>query len=77
MKKARILKAKPTETHMRSIVKAVSYRVVIVISIFLITLFTTGKLASALQITGITAITGTILYYLHERVWARINWGRK
>lgn len=77
MKKTRILKTKPTETHMRSIVKAVSYRVVIVISIFLITLFTTGKLASALQITGITAITGTILYYLHERVWARINWGRK
>lgn len=80
MKKPRLSKhmvAKPNETHARSIVKAVTYRVIIIISIFIITFITTSKLASALQITGITAITGTIIYYLHERVWSRIKWGRK
>lgn len=76
MKKITVLKAKANETHARSILKAVSYRAIIIISIFVTTLLTTGKLASAVQVTGITAITGTIIYYLHERVWSRIKWGR-
>lgn len=65
------------ESHARSIVKSITYRVLIVISIFIITLLTTGRLADAAAITGISAITGTIIYYLHERVWSRIHWGRK
>ncbi len=76
MKKSKILQTKPNESHARSIVKAVSYRLVIIISIFITTLLTTGKLASAVQVTGITAITGTIIYYVHERIWSRIKWGR-
>lgn len=65
------------ETATRSVVKSITYRVLIIISIFIVTLLTTGKLASAVQITGITAITGTIIYYLHERAWSLIKWGRK
>ena len=67
----------PLETHTRSIVKAVTYRLVIIVSIFTISYLTTHRLNDALSITGITTITGTILYYLHERIWDRIGWGRK
>lgn len=65
------------ESHARSIVKSITYRVLIVISIFIITFLTTGRLADAATITGISAITGTIIYYLHERAWSHIHWGRK
>jgi len=77
MAKKKYSKLKPTETHARTIVKTVTYRIVIVVSIFTITLFTTHRIDDAISITGITAVTGTILYYLHERVWGRITWGRK
>lgn len=75
--KKNVRKSKPLETHARSIVKAVVYRIIIVLSIFIITFYTTKRLADAASITGITAITGTVIYYLYERVWARITWGRK
>lgn len=71
------LKKRHAESSGRSIVKAITYRVLIVVSIFIIVYLTTGKLASALEITGLTAISGTIIYYLHERVWSLIRWGRK
>lgn len=64
------------ETRLRSIVKAVVYRLLIVLSIFIITYLETGRLSDAAAITGITAITGTIIYYIHERVWSNISWGR-
>lgn len=70
-------KVGPSETHARSLVKTLTYRVVIIISIFSVTYIITGSLDDSLSITGTTAITGTILYYLHERIWADIKWGRR
>jgi len=64
------------ETHTRSVVKTFTYRIIIIISIFTITYFTTKRLNDAASITGITTITGTTIYYLHERVWSQIKWGR-
>lgn len=73
----RMLRSKTSETDARSVVKAIVYRVIIIISIFIITYATTGRIVDAATITGLTAISGTIIYYLYERVWARIKWGRK
>lgn len=74
--KNRTLSSKPTESHARSVVKAIVYRLIIVISVFIITYATTRRLADTASITGLTAISGTIIYYLYERVWSRIRWGR-
>ncbi|HMS92400.1 MAG TPA: DUF2061 domain-containing protein [Candidatus Saccharibacteria bacterium] len=68
--------SKHTETHYRTFVKTITYRIVIVISIFFVTYYTTGEIGDALAITSITAVTGTILYYIHERVWNSIHWGK-
>ena len=70
-------KLKHSETATRSIVKSITYRVLIIISVFIVTFLTTGKLDTTLQITGITTITGIIIYFIHERVWSLIKWGRK
>lgn len=69
-------KSKHTETHLRTFVKTITYRIVIIISIFTITYVTTGELSDALAITSITAVSGTIIYYVHERIWNNIHWGK-
>jgi uncharacterized membrane protein len=41
-----------------------------------ISLFITGKFGLAGAIASVEVITKIILYYLHERAWAIIPWGR-
>jgi uncharacterized membrane protein len=44
---------------------------------FVISWFLTGKLELAGLIAGFEFITKIAWYYLHERVWASIAWGRR
>lgn len=60
----------------RSIAKAISYRVIISIQLFVFTWLVTGDVQSAINLTGWTALASTLIYYLHERVWAHVAWGR-
>lgn len=60
----------------RSILKTISWRITGSGATFLIAYAMTGNLAVA-GIIGITQIiSNTILYYIHERIWNNINWGR-
>lgn len=65
-----------SDTAVRSLAKAVSWRVTGTIDTFLIAWVITGEplLASGIAFTEI--MTKIALYWLHERVWSRINWGR-
>ena len=60
----------------RSIVKAVTYRVVIVCLDFLAVYLMTGKTAIALGFMVVSNLYTTVGYFVHERIWARISWGR-
>jgi uncharacterized membrane protein len=56
-----------TETHTRTWTKAITWRV---IATLLAALFVDISLAIALNIIQ------TVAYYVHERVWLKISWGR-
>lgn len=60
----------------RSIVKTITYRILIVISTFIITFYLTGELKFSIELTAVANIVNTVLYYLHERVWNKIHWGK-
>lgn len=60
----------------RSIVKTITYRILIVISTFIITYYLTGELKFSLELTAVANIVNTVLYYLHERIWNKIHWGK-
>ena len=60
----------------RSVVKAVSYRIVIVIADFTAVYFFTRELDIALGFVVISNVYTSVLYFLHERFWDRIAWGR-
>ena len=66
-----------TDTPVRSLAKAVSWRVTGTIDTFLISWLITGQvlLASGIALTEI--MTKIALFWGHERVWNRINWGKK
>jgi uncharacterized membrane protein len=57
----------------KSVMKAVSWRIVGTIDTMVISYFITGKVTVALSIGSIEVITKTILYYFHERIWAHIH----
>lgn len=64
------------ERHKRSITKSVSYRIVSIIADALAAYLFTHSVALSAGIVIFVDTYSTVLYYLHERVWAHINWGR-
>ncbi len=65
------------EQHKRSIVKAITFRLVIVVADFVIIVAITHRYDIAFWVIVASNISSTVFYYLHERVWNKINWGRK
>jgi uncharacterized membrane protein len=57
----------------KSIIKAVSWRIVGTVDTMIISYIITGKVTVALSIGSIEVLTKTILYYFHERLWAHIH----
>ena len=67
--------AERTATRKRSLVKALTYRVVIVCLDFLAVYIFTHKVEVALGFMIVSNVYTTLGYFLHERIWARIQWG--
>jgi uncharacterized membrane protein len=65
-----------TETHARSVLKAVSWRTLGTVDTFAISWFMTGKVQIAGSIAGLEVVTKITWYYFHERLWAAVPWGR-
>jgi len=64
------------ENKKRSIAKAISWRITGTIDTFVISFIITGKLIYASTISLTEIVTKIFLYYIHERAWNKINWGK-
>ncbi len=62
--------------HMRSIIKAVTWRLIGSLDTFMLSLLVTGSAKYAVSIATAEALTKIVLYYLHERAWRLVKWGR-
>ena len=62
-------------TTKRSLVKAVTYRVVIIVLDFSVIYLLTGRVDVALGFMVISNIYTTAAYFIHERIWNKIQWG--
>ena len=65
------------ESAVRSLVKAYSYRCCGTLTTIVISYCITGKLIISLGIGATEMIVKPLIYWLHERVWNRIKWGRQ
>jgi uncharacterized membrane protein len=66
-----------SDSHVRSVSKAISWRIIGTVDTFVITLVITGNFVIAGSIASVESISKIILYYLHERVWSNVALGRK
>lgn len=64
------------EKHYRSLVKGISWRMTGSLDTMIISFLVTGKIKFALTITGVELFTKVFLYYVHERVWLKIPFGK-
>jgi uncharacterized membrane protein len=65
------------EKSQRSFLKTVSWRVTGSTSTAVIAWLVTGDIGVAGALALIQAMTNTVLYYLHERLWNRTDFGRQ
>jgi uncharacterized membrane protein len=65
------------ERHQRSILKALSWRATGTVDTIVVSFIVTGRLKVAFSIGFVELFTKIGLYYLHERVWNKIGFGRE
>jgi len=64
------------ESHYRSIVKAVSYRILGSTTTALIFYTLTGQASLSIGAGAIDMVLKIGVYFVHERIWNHINFGR-
>ena len=60
----------------RSLVKTISWRLTGTFCTFLISFIILGDITTSSTIALIQLIFNTIMFYIHERIWNIIKWGR-
>jgi adenylylsulfate kinase len=65
------------EHRSRSLLKAITYRLIIIVLDVTAIYLLTGKLDVALGFMLVSNIYTSIAYYGHERLWNKIGWGKK
>jgi len=64
------------ESPMRSVIKAVAWRLFAVLNTLVVGIFFAGSVSVASKIASTDAVVKTTLMVLYERIWNRIRWGR-
>lgn len=65
------------ETTTRMVVKALSWQLLGLIVMAAIGYILTGSLQTAGSFALLTSAIGLVTFVLHEKLWARIPWGRR
>jgi uncharacterized membrane protein len=61
---------------LRSLVKSVTYRIIAFIVLMIITWYATNNFVQTTFISVTFQTIQLFLYYIHERLWERVNWGK-
>ncbi|MEN8188007.1 MAG: DUF2061 domain-containing protein [Bacteroidota bacterium] len=68
---------KTADTKRRSVAKATTWRVLGSLDTFILSKIFTNSYKHATAIAGIEIITKPVLYFLHERFWNNVIWGKR
>lgn len=64
------------ETKKRSTAKTITWRIAAVAGTIVLLFALTGRITLALGFGMVDGVFKTILYYIHERAWDKVVWGR-
>ncbi len=65
------------ETHLRSVVKGISWRVIATLVTTIVVWLISGEVSMALVAGASDSLIKIGLYWAHERAWQQIWWGRE
>jgi uncharacterized membrane protein len=65
------------DTPKRSLVKTITWRITGSGATFAISYAISGNFTIAGSIASIQLVANTILYFIHERAWDKVTWGRQ
>jgi uncharacterized membrane protein len=68
-----LLMVAPTDSHVRSLLKGVTWRFLATATTVIIAWFVTGEVGQALRIGFVEFFAKLAIYYAHERIWAKIR----
>ncbi|MFA9454819.1 MAG: DUF2061 domain-containing protein [Candidatus Aminicenantaceae bacterium] len=74
---SRSLKSKLGETHSRTVIKAISWRVIASLTTMTIIYVLTREWVLTLGAGLVEASSKMLFYYAHERAWGKIGWGKQ
>ena len=63
------------ESRLRSVLKAVSWRVLATLTTMVVAYFVIGNVGDALKIGSVEVVVKMGIYYIHERTWAQLPLG--
>ncbi len=64
------------DNKLRSLVKSITYRIIAFIVLIVITWYATNNLVQTTFISVTFQTIQLVIYYLHERLWEKIGWGK-
>ncbi|MDG1146856.1 MAG: adenylyl-sulfate kinase [Crocinitomicaceae bacterium] len=65
------------DTNIRSIVKAISWRAIALVTTMVIVYLFTGEIETAIKAGVVETGFKLFFYWMHERMWFKVRWGRK
>ena len=65
------------DTKIRSIVKTICWRITGTLCTFLISRAILGDVKTSTAIALIQLTFNSVVFYIHERIWNKIQWGKK
>ncbi|MEK7509871.1 MAG: DUF2061 domain-containing protein [Patescibacteria group bacterium] len=65
------------ETKTRSLVKTILWRIIATLVTWVVVFVFTGTAVESLKITLVAAVASMTAYYVHERVWNVVRWGKE
>jgi len=64
------------ETHQRTLVKTLVWRIMATVISWASLYFFTEQALQSTKIAATAAVFGTVTYYIYERLWNGVHWGR-
>ena len=72
---ASVVDGQRKETYRRTTTKTFTFRTIATLDTILLAWFFTGSIETALSIGGLEIFTKLMLYFFHERLWAKLPFG--
>ncbi len=64
------------DTKSRSIAKSITWRMISIIVLVTVSYIVTGDVKKTTGITVVFQVILAVIYYVHERIWSNVSWGR-